>query len=120
MIFTDEPWANEPGVEDQYDFKSRSLAFNQRCQGLTVRYAMIDWLKEKGLRNGIWKDVVAKYFELNGDKVLGTVRRWASINRRICVFEGITSASSDNRPLFGFHKTQNLLAVLEKELARRG
>ncbi|KAK3685301.1 hypothetical protein B0T22DRAFT_214295 [Podospora appendiculata] len=43
MIFTNQPWYNEPGRERHQD-KTRSDNYNRQIQGLTVQHAMIPWL----------------------------------------------------------------------------
>ena len=40
------------------------------------------------MRNGIWKDVVAKYFELNGNKIIANVQKWATTNKEIAHYTG--------------------------------
>ena len=40
------------------------------------------------MRNGIWKDVLGKYFELNGNKVLATVQKWATKSKEIENYTG--------------------------------
>lgn len=49
----------------------------------TVRYAMLDWLQNNEMRQGLWRDVVKTYFERNCGTVLRVVNRWAGANKYI-------------------------------------
>lgn len=64
-----------------------SQSYNSLVQAWTVRFAMLDWLQNYGMRNGIWHDVVSSYFERNGGAVLRVVNRWKGKNRLIGSFE---------------------------------
>ncbi|KAK3328114.1 hypothetical protein B0T19DRAFT_400904 [Cercophora scortea] len=46
MIFTNQPWYNEPGRERHQD-KTRSDSYNRQIQALTVQHAMIYWLLQR-------------------------------------------------------------------------
>jgi baculoviral IAP repeat-containing protein 6 len=46
MIFTDEPWYNEPGRET-FPNKSASDAENSKLQVFTIQHAMLSWLNER-------------------------------------------------------------------------
>lgn len=69
---------------------------------------MLEWLQRSEKRNGLWKDIVAKYFELKGRKIFENVRRWAQVNPQIESYDGIGSR------LFG---RQNLLKELDQALS---
>ena len=118
LILNENPWENAPlpGREIR-DNRSKAVSddYNCRCQAMTIRFAVLDWLTKKELRYGLWKDVVTKYFELNGDKVIATVERWAGTNRQIKQYGGETSLEQYRT---GFYRTQNLLEELQKALAR--
>ncbi|GAB7366437.1 hypothetical protein MBLNU230_g8234t1 [Neophaeotheca triangularis] len=73
MIFCDHPWCNEPGRERMANSKA-SLDYNKKMQALTVRYAMLGWLK--AARDPVWGDVVAKHFGERGSEVCDTLARW--------------------------------------------
>lgn len=79
MILCDQPIGNEPGDEWKVG-TAASDKYNKEVQVYTVRHAMLDWLRNPDMRNGIWRDVVKNYFAANGNSVQATVRRWASQN----------------------------------------
>ena len=85
MILCDHPVENEPGCE-KYVGTPLSLLLESKLQARTVNYAMLDWLRNPNMRNGLWHDAVTKYFAANGQGILATVRRWASVNPEITCF----------------------------------
>lgn len=82
MILCDQPIGNEPGMEAHIG-TATSARFNQHLQAYTVRYAILDWLHQPDMRDGVWQEVVKKYFAMNREHVLDTVRRWAHQNPEI-------------------------------------
>ncbi|KAL9099991.1 MAG: hypothetical protein Q9187_009419, partial [Circinaria calcarea] len=111
MIFNSTPWRNEPGYENSPDTPTTrrlSNEYNSLRQSWTVRFAMLEWLQKSEKRNGLWKEIVAKYFELKGSKIFENVRRWAKVNSQIESYNGIGTG------LFG---GQNLLKELDKALS---
>lgn len=104
MIFIDEPWANEPGRENQRD-TDQSKAYNRRLYPDVVKYAMLEWIEGKRTKTGgpavsyrglgrtigdtidprkskntgsegIWSEVTKKHFEINHDAIVDTVIKW--------------------------------------------
>jgi len=111
---------NEPGYENHSrDKKDSNRDYNYQCQANTMRYAVLDWLQRSEMRNGPWKDVVATYFRLRGDKVLATARNWAKSNRRIERFAPDPSPFDVPRSIFGSSTKSNLVKELESALGRR-
>ena len=118
MIFTSEPFYNEPGEESRVRgarAKSLSTQYNQLRQSWTVRFAMIDWLSNPSMRDGIWKDVITKYYAFNRNKVLATARRWALHNSQIQNYQG--QGTRWDKSLFSFMKGHDLLKQLENAVA---
>lgn len=66
---------------------------------------MLGWLRKPDKRDGLWKDIIARHFELNGSKVVASVRQWAEVNPQIESYDGIGAG------MFGI---QNLLKELDK------
>ena len=93
----------------------RIASYNRHQQAQTVRFAMLDWLERKDMRNGFWKDVVTNYFQLNHTKILNSVRKWAKSNSKIAKYK-VREAGPFNDPSFG--NTSNLLTQLESALGR--
>ena len=54
--------------------------YNQQLQSYTVRYAILDWMAISGMRNGIWKELIQKYFAFNGKKLVEKVKEWEKEN----------------------------------------
>ena len=118
MILNETPWENEPTIKRQINSSSQQKAsdnYNRRRQTLTLRFAILDWLQYPNMRDGIWKDVVSKYFELNGDRILAMAERWAERNRDIRHYDGWTGSG----PPRLYQPPMDLLAELEKALGRR-
>jgi len=111
---------NEPGYENHSrDKKDSNRDYNYQCQANTMRYAVLDWLQRPEMKNGPWKDVVATYFKLRGDKVLTTARIWAKSNCRIERFTPDQSPFAVGRSIFGSSTTSNLVKELESALGRK-
>ncbi|MCJ1249649.1 hypothetical protein MMC30_006875 [Trapelia coarctata] len=126
MIFTADPYENEPDAEQRmhpHDFK----VFNQRMilkvQASTVRFAMLDWLSQGYMRNGIWHDLVTQYFALNSENVKAIVHNWAATNRGIQSYgEGETGGVEPGGRRAGLFSRparldllQQLMTALDKE-----
>ena len=123
MIFNDEPFRNEPGFEAVrgWDAQRYSQQYNQRVQVFTVRFALLDWLSRSNLHRTIWEDVVEKYFQFNGNKILSTVQKWASINPEIeqyTAMNGRGYSEGDEFSSLGRPKSMNLLSELQAALAQ--
>lgn len=87
MIFCPDPWDNIPlGYERIFSLQilvKDSQFYKLMVQAYTVRYAMLDWLQNDEMREGLWRDVVRTYFERNGEAILGVVNRWRGANRHL-------------------------------------
>lgn len=122
MIFTIHPYENEP----KFASASKTMPkanddYSQRCQALTIRYAVLDWLRRPEMSNGPWKDVVDNYFRLRGEKVLATARTWAKSNYLIEDFPSNLGTEPAARfsglpSRIGIFKKPNLLKELEAAL----
>ncbi|MCJ1404614.1 hypothetical protein MMC11_007840 [Xylographa trunciseda] len=123
MIFNDEPFRNEPGLENArgWNAKQDSQQYSQNVQAFTVRFALLDWVHRSHVQRSIWKDVVTKYFQFNGNKILSTVQKWASTNPEIEQYTGMDGRgySEGGGSLgLGGQKPINLLAELQAALAQ--
>ncbi|KAI9845795.1 MAG: hypothetical protein M1838_001533 [Thelocarpon superellum] len=98
LILNDEPWRNEPGCGEDMSPRANKLSqvYNRRKTALTVRFAMLPWLRDRSWREGVWGEVVRCHFQYNGVKILKTVRRWARECPAIESFhESMMSVQSD-------------------------
>ncbi|KAL8706370.1 MAG: hypothetical protein Q9201_000578 [Fulgogasparrea decipioides] len=94
MILWKWPWENEPGHEDAHlkgaHYMKKCLEYNDKIREWTIRYATIDWLKRKGMKDGLWKDVVRDYFRFCGRGVVESARLWEKERKSNSIF-GSTS-----------------------------
>lgn len=127
MILCDHPIENEPAFHGRAN-SLQSRILNWKVQALTIRYALLDWLRVPDMRNGLWQEVVEEYFAANSDTVLATASRWADQNQGIKKFAPPgpgESLFSDISPgifgattaLFGGFRT-DLLSELQHALSR--
>ena len=70
MVFSEEPWYNEPGREGGISNAStneRAIEYNREIRDGTIKYAIINQLKypEEG-----FEDVIKEHFKLKKDKVV--------------------------------------------------
>ena len=89
MIFCDEPFYNEPVYNDAYlrdpsrshevFYQSQSKAYSKCIYGMTVRYAILNWLTQPPK---IWKDIAAGHFKRNANRILQTAEKWAEEQTR--------------------------------------
>ncbi|OCH95740.1 hypothetical protein OBBRIDRAFT_744889 [Obba rivulosa] len=63
MILIDLPYFNEPGYGRAVPEDPRSIAYNRDVAANTIRWAILDWLKDEH-RDGIWADVIVSHFAL--------------------------------------------------------
>ncbi|KAG0633580.1 hypothetical protein HOY80DRAFT_1104511 [Tuber brumale] len=82
MILCAAPWYNEPGRREGTR-KKDAEEFNSRVRINSVKWAMLDWLKDSSKRNGIWKDVVEAHFKANQGYLLDLVKEWAKKDPRL-------------------------------------
>jgi baculoviral IAP repeat-containing protein 6 len=69
MVFSEDPWFNEPGRERSIDKAEANVTandYNKQIQDATIKYAIINQLKypEEG-----FEDVIKAHFELKKDKI---------------------------------------------------
>ncbi|KAL8732561.1 MAG: hypothetical protein Q9181_003916 [Wetmoreana brouardii] len=97
MILWKWPWENEPGHEDAHikgaHYLNKCLEYNDQIRQWTIRYATIDWLKRKQMRDGLWKDVVRDYFRFCGRGVVESARLWEKGRKSNSIFGGLGSTS---------------------------
>jgi hypothetical protein len=83
------PWLNEPGVEDyppRPGNKLDSIVLDNklRTQSMTLRHAMIHWVKNEfkdaNSKEHIWKEVSDMYWKHNAQQALSYVLEWADEN----------------------------------------
>lgn len=79
MILIDAPYFNEPGHGKANLNSSVSIEYNRNISLQTVRWAIVEWLKEEH-RNGIWRDVIASHFSIQGSQIRQRIAEWASTN----------------------------------------
>jgi baculoviral IAP repeat-containing protein 6 len=74
LILVDEPWYNEPGVEQHAD-SSSSDRYNAEVMENAVRWAMVDQLRSPP---EYFADCIRAHFRERGAEVLRTARGWAA------------------------------------------
>lgn len=100
MILGKDPYGDNPGYGAQDGFIEHKLPKNklqEQAQLRTVQHAMLDWLEDPDLQEGLWADVVRKHFTINKEKVPATVQKWSENNedlKRIDAVNRITKALS--------------------------
>ncbi|KAJ3526987.1 hypothetical protein NM688_g8188 [Phlebia brevispora] len=77
MILVELPYFNEPGYGQAKASHPGSIEYNKTASANTVRWAMIEWLKDEH-RNGMWADVISSHFNIRGAKI----RNWYVIASR--------------------------------------
>ena len=84
MIFCEQPRENEPGLGDgaaaSVSGRSASEQYNRDLHCLTTRFAILDWLREPAMRDGVWSHVLTQYFKSHSDKIIRKARMWAASN----------------------------------------
>jgi len=83
LIFVPEPYFNEPGYEREIGTpagKDHSDGYNRTIQAGTVRWAMIDMLKNPPLN---FEDIVQSHFFLQRETILREVEAWANSNSEV-------------------------------------
>lgn len=79
MILWQWPSENEPGQDNAHllpDLQQRCLDYNKMIRAKTLKYATLDWLTRKDMREGIWKEVIKDYFQFCGRDVVKSARKW--------------------------------------------
>jgi len=77
MIFCAQPWCNEPGREGQENSHA-SMQYNQTIRQLTVRHALLDYLKHPDKVWPAWLGVVETHFHAKARMILETVYQWTN------------------------------------------
>ncbi len=79
MILVPEPWRNEPGNGNAYDPEAKRLChhYTLQRQALTTRYAILPWLRDRRLKDGVWKKEVGTYYGLHKRRVWMRVKEWS-------------------------------------------
>ena len=116
MVFTSDALHNEPMLEGHLT-SGDVLRYEQHVQCCVVRGAMIQYLTDKRLNEGVWKDLIKLHFLLRGNGILSTVRTLAKKNSMLRQWAGrldyrVGSARYLNA------RPENLIDSLEAALAR--
>ncbi|KAI9060495.1 hypothetical protein FKP32DRAFT_1577713 [Trametes sanguinea] len=115
MILIDHPWFNEPGRGQTKPDLPESVAYNKDIAKETVRWAVVDWLKDER-ENGLWADVIASHFLTRHDTIRKCILDWAAKSPDIRRYR----AGTGNRPYapMGVIGVANLLpySPMEEEL----
>ncbi|KAL2373161.1 hypothetical protein BDBG_03567 [Blastomyces gilchristii SLH14081] len=119
MVLSEDPYRQEPAhsgeVGPQADAQARKYILDSRP--LNVKYAMIDWLREPGKRNGIWMNVVRAHFRINKTQILQKVNGWAREDSRISKWR---SSQQSTRAFTFQQRVWNLPGELRRELDKLG
>lgn len=90
MIFTEDPWRNEPAytsaVGTMADIRARRYV--EKIQPQIVTAGMLNWLTQPRHRYGIWQKVIRAHFKYNKANILAKVDKWANENP-VLKFRGI-------------------------------
>jgi hypothetical protein len=72
MIFCEDPWRNEPGLNDASGFSASRCAkdYATAVQQLSVKYGMLRWLEQGEDQRGIWADIIKAHFAMNKAEIL--------------------------------------------------
>ncbi|KAL9595308.1 MAG: hypothetical protein Q9219_006530 [cf. Caloplaca sp. 3 TL-2023] len=108
MILWQWPYENEPGHEDAHSSRSPALRaacfnYNKEQRANTLKYATLEWLTRREMRDGLWGDVVRSYFRFCGGKVVESARRWEE---------------ESSGGLMGFGRGRGFAEALEMEVER--
>ncbi|OBZ78821.1 Baculoviral IAP repeat-containing protein 6 [Grifola frondosa] len=77
MILVDLPYFNEPGFGMADPTNGASISYNRNIRKQTIRWAMIEWLKDEH-QNGIWSDVIVSHFSIRNAKIRKCIQQWAT------------------------------------------
>jgi hypothetical protein len=64
------------------------LSISAASNNYGVRGAIIQWLLDKKLREGVWKEIVKLHFVVNGDDILKTVKDWSKHKKNVNEWNG--------------------------------
>lgn len=110
MIFCEHPYENEPGFEGAHlarnpQMRAKEHRYNLKLQTYTMRYAILDWMSKDSMRNGIWHDVVNKYFFFNGKALLQKAKIWEASNEFFRFFNCANGNPDDYQRVHGERMT---------------
>ncbi|KAL8872528.1 MAG: hypothetical protein Q9174_001860 [Haloplaca sp. 1 TL-2023] len=92
MILWKWPYENEPTHEGAHlkggQLLQRCLAYNEDIRFKTLRYATLDWLTRREMRDGLWKHVVRDYFRFCGKNLVERWRQWEHSKGKYSMFGG--------------------------------
>lgn len=118
LILCENPYTNEPSQHTYMGFaEGRKWCRKYDCniEVWTLRFAILDWLRRRSMRDGIWKDVVRTYFRFHATKILAVARKWAPNNRLIEAYDGRVNLDKKGFFLRIIHPV-NLIKELEAAL----
>ncbi|KAL8719665.1 MAG: hypothetical protein Q9225_003362 [Loekoesia sp. 1 TL-2023] len=110
MILWKWPYENEPSCENAHNnpvLLPKCLSYNKVIRGDTLKYATLDWLTRKEMRDGLWRDVVRDYFRFCGKNVVESARRWEKEKSN-------AGMSLGTKSLFGMGSVDALEKEIEK------
>lgn len=80
MIFCAKPWYNDHGNdrigEDIGHGEWLSQVQNRRYQAMTLRFAILKWLRLPDIEHAVWANVVKGHYRANATRVLQTFNEW--------------------------------------------
>ncbi|KAL8639540.1 MAG: hypothetical protein Q9228_003433 [Teloschistes exilis] len=87
MILGSEwPLENNLGFENAHlhggYHEQQCLSYKEHVRKGTVRYAILDWLKRREMRDGIWSGVLREYIRFCGRDLVQTWKAWEKPNER--------------------------------------
>ena len=68
--------------------RQKCLEYNEDIRLKTLRYATLDWLTRKEMRDGLWKQVVRDYFRFCGKNLVERWRQWEQGKKKYSMFGG--------------------------------
>ena len=118
MVFTSDALHNEPMLEGRLT-SGDVLKYEEHVQCCVVRGAIIQYLQDAKLKDGVWKDVIKLHFLIRGNDIRKTVNDWAKTNAKLKKWDSrLDYRVGGPRYLYGGSSKIDLVAMLESELAR--
>ncbi|PWW76106.1 hypothetical protein C7212DRAFT_295822 [Tuber magnatum] len=117
MILCATPWYNEPGRREGTR-KKDAEEFNGRVRVNSVKWAILDWLRDPSKRNGIWKDVIEAHFKTNKGYLLDLVKEWAKKDPRLTNSKANVGSNKWSSYEDTSGTAQNYVLALEEEFAK--
>lgn len=99
MIFTEDPFRNEPGFTGSVGTQADRWAeqARQTAQPMTIAYGMLLWLEQPQRLQGTWGEIAKSHFRLNARKIMANVDRWKVGNSNITQLD----PARGNQSLYG-------------------